>query len=407
MTFGQSLRAPLLNRKDPVKRLRHQRRHFIPPLPVHYHRRPGQVAVIPRVERARPKRLHRLLHERLQDDGGDASSHRLGNLPPLGVGEMGAGSGPVEVLGRPASLPRADQLDALELLQHIDVVGDLTDPLVELFGQLRGAGDPFVEDGENPHAQGICERLDEAVAPFYDRFTANHDYEAWTSHLEAVAIKHGLKGSRLLDVACGTGKSFAPFLRRGYEVTACDISAEMLIEARAKTPQATLERWDMRELPMLGRFDLVTCLDDSLNYLLEVEEFEAALRGISRNLAPGGVCLFDLNTLSAYRTDFASDEVSVVEGILFLWRGETDSDLASGSVAQASIKVFEPTSENLYRRTTTRHLQRHHPPEAVFTALRSVGLECVGAYAQVLDGSLETGGEDEPTHKTVYAVRHR
>lgn len=253
---------------------------------------------------------------------------------------------------------------------------------------------------------------DEAVAsyasfaPFYDRFTADHDYEAWTGHLEAAAIAHGLAGKRLLDVACGTGKSFIPFLGRGYEVTACDISGEMLVEARGKAPEATLERWDMRELPTLGRFDLVTCLDDSLNYLLEVDELEAALRGLARNLAPGGVCLFDLNTLPAYRKDFASDEVSTVDGVVFLWHGEADPDLAPGSVAQASIEVFEPSSEPLYRRTTTRHVQRHYSPETVFAVLREIGLDCVGDYAQVLDGSLDVGGEEEATHKSVYVVRH-
>ncbi len=145
-----------------------------------------------------------------------------------------------------------------------------------------------------------------SLAPFYDRFTAHHDYESWTAHLEAAAIEHGLAGRAHLDVACGTGKSFLPFLKRGYRVTACDISAEMLAAARAKAPEATIERWDMRELPVLGRFDLVTCLDDSLNYLLEVGDLESALAGLARNLAPDGVCLFDLNTLSAFRTDFAA-----------------------------------------------------------------------------------------------------
>src|SRR5690242_123834 len=109
------------------------------------------------------------------------------------------------------------------------------------------------------------------LAPFYDQFTAGYDYETWTEALERLARAHGLRGRRLLDVACGTGKSFVPFLNRGYEVTACDISPEMVAAAEAKpeTLGARLLVADMRELPELGRFDLITCLDDSLNYLLE------------------------------------------------------------------------------------------------------------------------------------------
>ncbi len=246
----------------------------------------------------------------------------------------------------------------------------------------------------------------DALAPFYDGFTAHHDYESWTRHLEAAALAHGLCGWRLLDVACGTGKSFIPFLKRGYEVTACDISAEMLGRAQAKAPEARLALADMRELPALGRFDLVTCLDDSLNYLLEAEEIEAALWGMARHLAPSGVLLFDLNTLSAYRTAFAGTEASSEDGVYYFWQGEAATDIEPGAIAAASIEVFAPAGESLYRRSTSRHVQRHYPPETVLGLLRSVGLNCLAVYAQLIDGSLEPGGEAEQTHKTIYVVRH-
>lgn len=246
----------------------------------------------------------------------------------------------------------------------------------------------------------------DALAPFYDGFTAHHDYETWTRHLEAVALDHGLCGRRLLDVACGTGKSFLPFLARGYAVTACDISAEMLNRAQTKAPEANLHLADMRELPALGRFDLMTCLDDSLNYLLDADELAAAFRGLAQNLAPAGVLLFDLNTLSAYRTGFASTEASE-DDAFYVWRGEAAPDIEPGSIAAASVEVFEPVDGSLYRRSTSRHVQRHYPPETARELLKAAGLECRAAYAQLIDGSLESGGEREPTHKTVYVVRHR
>ena len=58
-------------------------------------------------------------------------------------------------------------------------------------------------------------------------------------------------------------------LERGWEVTACDISAAMVELARAKVGDAAeLSVADMRELPSFGEFDLVWCLDDAVNYLL-------------------------------------------------------------------------------------------------------------------------------------------
>src|SRR5215207_6444268 len=92
----------------------------------------------------------------------------------------------------------------------------------------------------------------DAFAPFYDAFTAESDYENWTDNVLAVAAGQGFHGRRLLDVACGTGKSFQPFARRGFDITACDASPSMLAEARAQAPSVRLVRCDMRALPALG-----------------------------------------------------------------------------------------------------------------------------------------------------------
>ena len=74
----------------------------------------------------------------------------------------------------------------------------------------------------------------EAIAPAYDDFTAHHDYDLWLGELLPKLEKHGIPGKRLLDVACGTGKSFIPMLEKGWEVTACDISPSMVAIAREK-----------------------------------------------------------------------------------------------------------------------------------------------------------------------------
>src|SRR5688572_6825249 len=94
------------------------------------------------------------------------------------------------------------------------------------------------------------------LAPFYDAFTAGSDYDAWTRHVLALADGYGLAGRKLLDLACGTGNSFAPFLRAGFEVTGSDASAGMLAEAARKAPAAKLVQADVRELPTLDRFHL-------------------------------------------------------------------------------------------------------------------------------------------------------
>ncbi len=189
----------------------------------------------------------------------------------------------------------------------------------------------------NPRAAEIAYQ---AIAPVYDDFTAHHDYELWLGQLLPKVEAHGLEGKRLLDVGCGTGKSFIPMLERGWEVTACDISASMVELARAKVGErAALSVADMRELPVFGEFDLVFCLDDAVNYLFDVGELERALTGMRRNLAPTGLLMFDVNTLQTYRT-FFTEEVEVErDGLRLRWHGRSTADAEPRSIAEASFEV--------------------------------------------------------------------
>jgi SAM-dependent methyltransferase len=247
----------------------------------------------------------------------------------------------------------------------------------------------------------------DALAPYYDTFTAASDYEAWASHVLALARRHGLRGRALLDVACGTGKSFVPFLTRGFHVTGCDLSRAMLAEAARRAPAAVLLHGDVRALGTLGRFDLVTCFDDSLNYMLNEHELAAAFGGIEANLSAAGLAMFDLNSLLAYRTTFSGHSVSERDGMLFAWRGSSTPDAEPGSAAEAVVDVFAPARHGLYRRVTTRHPQRHFPRERVVALLAGAGLECVAVHGVLEDCSLVEPADEALHPKVLYTAKRR
>jgi SAM-dependent methyltransferase len=245
----------------------------------------------------------------------------------------------------------------------------------------------------------------DAFAPYYDAFTADSDYETWTRHVLALLREHGLRGHALLDLACGSGKSFAPFLERGFEVTGCDSSPRMLEAAALRAPNARLVHADLRELPRLGGFDLVTCFDDSFNYLLDEAELAAGFAGVARNLRRGGLVVFDLNSLSAYRTTFASDSVSEREGVVFAWRGLGTPDAAPGCSAESQIDVFAPGSGGSYERVVSRHRQRHFERGTVLALLDEAGLECVAVHGVLRDASLVEPADETRHLKVLYTAR--
>jgi SAM-dependent methyltransferase len=246
-----------------------------------------------------------------------------------------------------------------------------------------------------------AEQAYEAIAPVYDEFTAHHDYEMWLGNLLPKLRSHGLRGRRLLDVGCGTGKSFLPMLERGWEVTACDISPSMLERARAKAGGAAkLSVADMRKLPVFGEFDLVWALDDAVNYLLSGMELEEALSGMRANLAPGGLLMFDVNLLQTFRTFFA--EVQTVErgGRRLIWRGQGSPDALPGSISEARFEVESGDTE--IEVETHIHRQRHFPEAEVLELLEAAGLKCLDVYGHGFDTVLKQPIEELVHSKAVY-----
>ena len=259
---------------------------------------------------------------------------------------------------------------------------------------------------------GWAERTYDAMAPVYDDFTAHHDYDAWLADLVVLLERNGLQGKRLLDVGCGTGKSFLPMLAKGWGAMGTDLSSAMLELAREKAGEGVrLEVADMRELPAFGEFDVVWALDDAINYLLSDDELVQAMVGMRGNLAPTGLLLFDVNVLTAYRTFFA--ETSVVErgGRKLIWRGLSPPDVAPGSICESRLEVapadVDVDAIEPGELPSLTHRQRHFPEADVLAAFERAGMECLDVYGHGLDG-IPRQPLDESTHtKAIYIARAR
>ena len=242
----------------------------------------------------------------------------------------------------------------------------------------------------------------EVLAPSYDAFTLGfgYKYETWTATLLAKAEEEGLQGNRLLDVACGTGFSFIPLLERSWQVTGCDISAAMIEAARAKVGErAELVVADMRELPVLGEFDLIWAINTPLIYLLSQEELEAALAGMRRNLAPGGLVLFDAMTMKTTRKFFSERFEVEREGKRFSWTGKLGADeLRPGMVGGGRLE--EEGKPDLAQ----DHAMRHFTEDETRAAIAAAGLRCERVFGEK-DGQLQADLDEDEHPIAVYFCR--
>ena len=256
--------------------------------------------------------------------------------------------------------------------------------------------------GDRRHA----ELAYEAIAPVYDDFTAHHNYRLWISTLLELGAAHGLRGDTVLDVACGTGKSFIPMLEQGWQVTACDISPSMTEMARVKAgDRARIEVADMRELPVYGSFDLVCCLDDAVNYLHTQGELEQTLRGLAANMAPHALCIFDSNTLTQFRGFFTERFEVEMNGRRMIWEGRADESFGPGEIAEASFSCEPVEAGTGPSMPAELHRQRHHPQSEVRAAIDASGLKLVALYGHHHDGVPHQPLSEDAHTKAIYICR--
>ncbi len=245
----------------------------------------------------------------------------------------------------------------------------------------------------------------DALAADYDALTADYDHATWLRRIEALARERGLTGRRVLDVACGTGKSLEPLLERGYDGAGTDVSEAMLGVARRRLgPGVPLIGADMRALPRLGCFDLVTCLDDAVNYLTEDEDLRGALRSMRRQLRAGGRLVLDVNSLATYRTTFASTWVRAVGASFIAWEGHASVDAPSGGRVGATVTAFSRTPDGSWRRAVSVHEQRHWPIDRLRRAADEGGLKVLDVLGQRPGAMVEADFDELEHHKALLVL---
>jgi SAM-dependent methyltransferase len=138
------------------------------------------------------------------------------------------------------------------------------------------------------------------VSSAYERLGAA--YDAWCrSVTEDIPFYVDLaeqSGGPVLEIGVGSGRVAVPIALAGVTVVGVDESPVMLELARRRAePHAVdlrLVRADMRDLPELGAFALVTVPFRALLHLRDDGERLAVLRSLGERLRPGGTLAFDV-----------------------------------------------------------------------------------------------------------------
>lgn len=224
-----------------------------------------------------------------------------------------------------------------------------------------------------------------ALAAVYDRLNGDVDYAAWADFIEACFKEYCTeKPSSLLELGCGTGSMTLELARRGYDLTALDLSEDMLSVAHQRASEEGFKnilflQGDMTDFELYGTVDGIVCCLDGINHLTHREDAAACFALAANYLNPGGVFLFDLNSPYKFKNLYADNDYILEEdGAVCCWQNRLNK---KGDVCDFYLTVFEELPNGLYKRTDGVQRERCYGMKAIKNLLAETGLEFVSAVS--------------------------
>ena len=247
----------------------------------------------------------------------------------------------------------------------------------------------------------------------YDEFMDNTPYEQWCKYLCESINKYGVskpnqnsedvlesEKNLVVDLGCGTGTLTQMLYKLGYDMIGVDNSGEMLNVAMEKRDREGDEilylLQDMRELELYSTVGTIISVCDSVNYILDEEELLGVFRLVNNYLYPGGLFIFDFNTV--YKYEEVIGDVTIAENrenCSFIWENYYHEE---EEINEYDLTVFVQEEDGRFKRFQENHYQRGYRVETICALLEKAGMEIV----EILDA--DTREAVDPESERIYVV---
>ena len=247
-------------------------------------------------------------------------------------------------------------------------------------------------------------------AGVYDIFMDETPYREWAEYLSVLMEKYGAdmpeqeeliaERKLVVDLGCGTGTLTELLAEKGYDMVGIDNAQEMLsiaMEKREKSGHNILYLLqDMREFELYCTVGTVLSVCDSLNYLLQEEELFQTFRLVENYLYPGGIFIFDFNTVYKYEKVIGDTTIAENrEDCSFIWENYYHED---EQINEYDLTVFVRGESGLFRRFEETHFQRGYTLPTMKRLVEEAGMEFVMA------ADADTHGEVTGESERIYVV---
>ena len=228
------------------------------------------------------------------------------------------------------------------------------------------------------------------------------DYDKVAEKILDVCRENTIQFDDYLDLACGTGNVAVKVCKEFKNTFAVDLSDDMLNVAFEKFKESRVKAkvicQDMCELSLNRKFDLISCVLDSTNYITEDQDLYAYFKRVNEHLKEDGLFIFDIN--SYYKlSEILRNNIYTYssEDIFYTWENTFEENLLS-----MFLTFFVKNKENLYERFEEEHVERAYTEEDIEQALEECGFKLIGKFDGYSSNAVHKNSE-----RILYIVKKR
>ena len=232
-----------------------------------------------------------------------------------------------------------------------------------------------------------------------DLINEDINYDNMVSRIIEICNEHNIECKDYLDVACGTGNVTVRLAKHFKDIYAVDLSEDMLREAFNKLKENRIKGkiicQDMTEMQLNRKFDLITSVLDSTNYITDEDDLKKYFSSVKEHLKDDGIFIFDVN--SYYKlSEILGNNIYTYseEDVFYTWENVFEDDMVS------MFLTFFVKQGELYERFEEEHFERAYKEEELESALSNCGLKVINKFDGYSNNKVQANSE-----RIVYVVK--
>ncbi|EKQ57031.1 MULTISPECIES: class I SAM-dependent methyltransferase [unclassified Clostridium] len=226
------------------------------------------------------------------------------------------------------------------------------------------------------------------------------DYDNVEKKIIELCKENNVKFQDYLDLACGTGNVAVRVGKNFKNIYAVDLSNDMLNVAFDKFKKNKIKAkvicQDMCELSLNKKFDLITSVLDSTNYITEDEELFSYFSNVYEHLNEEGLFIFDINSYYKLSSILGNNIFTYnCDDIFYTWENSFEDDILN-----MFLTFFVKTENNLYEKFQEEHFERAYKEEYIEKMLTKCKFKIINKFEGYSNNKV-----NENSERVLYVVK--